>query len=51
MKVIKKLCRTMYNLLTSYSNILSQKYYWGVWGWGWKQVGSSMGKVPCSYSS
>lgn len=49
MKVIKKLCRTMYNLLTSYSNILSQKYYWG--GWGWEQVGSSMGKVPCSYSS
>lgn len=29
MKVIKKLCRTMYNLLTSYSNILTQKYYWG----------------------
>lgn len=51
MKVIKKLCRTMYNLLTSYSNILSQKYYWWVWGWGWEQVGSSMGKVPCSYSS
>lgn len=48
MKVIKKLCRTIYNLLTSYSKILSQKYYWGGGG---KQVGSSMGKVPYSYSS